>query len=84
MQLLNPRTEETSLLQANYDKILHIACSFTTLVWLDKVMSKPVALGIVVSLCILKTVWNYYRDSTYKPLGDWIANLIGFGLWMLY
>jgi len=42
------------------------------------------AVIIILILCTGKTVWNYYNDKSYKPYGDWIANAIGFGLWILF
>ncbi len=84
MHLLNPRTPDSTLLKANYDKLLHFAGSFTALVWLSKIAPKPAAFVVVLILCLLKTIWNYRCSSRYNPIGDWLANMIGFGLWYIY
>lgn len=72
------------MLKKYYDKLLHITGSFMALIWLARMVPVLFALLIVVSLCVLKTIWNYKSDSAYKPYRDWIANFIGIGLWRLY
>ena len=71
-------------LSANYDKLLHILGAFTALLWLSKIIHPAISIIIVLLLCILKTIWNYASDDSYKPVGDWLANLAGFGLWVLW
>ncbi|KKN62422.1 hypothetical protein LCGC14_0512190 [marine sediment metagenome] len=71
-------------LSANYDKLLHILGAFTALLWLSKFTHSAISIIIVLLLCILKTIWNHASDDSYKPMGDWLANAIGFVLWRLY
>jgi hypothetical protein len=84
MKILNPATDNKSILIANYDKLLHVLGSFTALVWLDKILSPMVSIIIVISLCCIKTKWNYRKYKLYNPIGDWVANLIGFALFGLF
>jgi len=71
-------------LKNHYDKLLHVLGAFTVLIWLNKVFLPVGALIILFLLCVGKTALNYMSDKTYKPFGDWIANIIGFGLWLIY
>lgn len=77
--------DQESLLHANYDKLLYVLGSFTALLWLNKFIHPVGSIIIVLLLCILKTIWNYKAsDDPYNPAGDWLANLIGFSLWILW
>ena len=67
-----------------YDKMLHILGTFSALVWLNKVFLPVGALIIVLLLCVGKTAWNYVSDNSYRPFGDWLANGIGIGLWLIH
>lgn len=71
-------------LSDNYDKLLHILGAFTALLWLSKIIHPAISIIIVLLLCILRTIWHYASDDSYKPVGDWLANAIGFVLWGLY
>lgn len=91
MKLLNSPTQDRTLLQVNYDKLLHVTGSFMVLVWLSKILTSVHTICIVLGLCCVKTLWNYVADSRCcrqtsrsSILGDWIANGLGFGLWILF
>ncbi len=84
MRILNPATDDKDLLQSNYDKLLHILGSFAALLWLSKVLSELTVIILVLILCTAKTIWNYAKDKRYSPIGDWLANAIGFTLWYLF
>ena len=80
-------------LQRYYDKLLHISITFMLLVWLDMLMSMVVtarsgsigfAVTVTLLMQIIRTAWNYSADSTYRPLGDWMANCIGYVATVLF
>ena len=79
-----------------YDKLLHISITFMMLVFLDKFILMVVtarlwsivfAVTITLIMQIIKTLWNYSKDGSYSPYGDWLANLIGYAstvvFWLL-
>ncbi len=82
--LNEPAYRRETRLHANYDKLLHILGSFTALLWLSKFIHPVGSIISVLLLCISKAILNYNSDDSYKPVGDWLANLIGFVLWGLY
>lgn len=84
MKLLNQPKYGEGLLVANYDKLLHIGGVFIAILWLQKVLHPILAYTVVFGLCLAKTVRHYRKDRCYNPLGDWIANFIGFAMWLAY
>jgi len=74
------------LLHKNYDKLLHITCTFGLMAYGVRTNLLPTGLivTVVLSLQITKTIWNYTKDTTYKPYGDWLANMGGYALYTLY
>lgn len=82
--LLNTPKYKEGYLRANYDKLLHLCGSFTALVWLCKFLPRWIGFSIVFFLCISKTIWNFSKCGKYNPLGDWLANTLGFILWYMF
>jgi len=74
----------TELLQKNYDKLLHIAWTFVLMAFADIWLPAGNAVMLVFTLQMVKTIWNYSKDATYRPYGDWLANMAGYGLYTLY
>lgn len=71
-------------LQQHYDKILHITCTFTLLAFAHIWLPIGHAITVVVTLQVVKTMWNVSDDRTYRPWGDWLANAIGYALYAAY
>ena len=67
-----------------YDKLLHISCTFTLLMFLTLFFSIPVSVGIMFGLQVIKTANNRRLDKKYKPYGDWAANSIGYVVYCVY
>ena len=73
------------MLTKHYDKLLHILGTFTAMIWLLRIpgIRGDQAFGIVFFLQLLKTYINY-RDTEYSHWGDWVANLGGYILAILW
>lgn len=97
MKIFNPATEDRTLFEANYDKLLHILGVFTALLWINRLWcnlpytdvvlfsGKTLApVMIVMVLCCLKTIRNHLKNDTYNPVGDWFANSVGYVLWFVW
>jgi len=88
MCIFNPATESHGLLKANYDKLLHLLGVFTLMIWYTLYLTVLGSAIIVFVMCGAKMVLNfamgYLIGKKYNPIGDWIFNIAGFGLWMLY
>ena len=67
-----------------YDKLLHISCTFTGLMFLTRFWNIPASAGIMVGLQIIKTANNRRLDKKYKPCGDWAANIMGYAVYCVY
>jgi len=76
----------SELLQKNYDKLLHITCTFALMAFgvRTNLLSTGLVVTIVLSLQAAKTIWNYTKATTYKPYGDWVANMGGYALYVAY
>ena len=66
-----------------YDKLLHVAGTFTAMAFLTLFIPCGFAIGIVLVLQLGKTWWNF-KDWTYCWLGDWLANIIGYALFAAF
>ncbi len=72
------------ILQDNYDKLLHVSLTFFAFLWLVRITEWGNAGATVLALQVAKTIWNRLDDDAYKPLGDWLANGIGYLFVWLY
>lgn len=67
-----------------YDKLLHVSCTFTMLMFLTRFCSIPMSVGIMLGLQVIKTANNRRLDTRYKPYGDWAANSMGYVVYCAY
>ena len=71
-------------LKQHYDKLLHITCTFTLLMFAEKWLPSILAVIVVLLLQVAKTIRNGIKDKDYIPKGDWLANAIGYLIWVLW
>jgi len=71
-------------LKQHYDKLLHVTCTFTLLMFAGKWLPPILAVAVVLSLQIGKSIRNEIKSKDYVPTGDWIANAIGYLIWVLW
>jgi len=70
--------------EQHYDKLLHIAVTFTVLSFLLKFASMWQAISIMFLLQCLKVVSNKHQSPDYTMPGDWLANVGGYLVVLLY
>jgi len=71
-------------LNQHYDKLLHISCTFVAMCFLRVWLPWNVAIAMALFMQGGKVYWNYKADVLYRPAGDVLANVAGFGLYWLY
>jgi len=84
----------TTWIKPHYDKFLHILGTFTLMMFGMIWLSYRSAALIVFALQVIKWLDNYnalpmwirFRDwvVSHESWGDWVANLCGYGLAVLY
>jgi len=73
-----------SALPRHYDKLLHISITFFGIVFFAKWLPIYICLPAMIVAQVFKTWANYRADKSYRPFGDWAANLGGYVLVGVY
>jgi len=71
-------------LKPHYDKLLHVSITFSGVIFLSKWMPIIIAVVLIAIAQVTKTWLNYRCDKSYRPVGDWLANLTGYLLIAVY
>ena len=71
--------QEGAIMKQYYDKLLHILVTFALVAFLERAgLSIVYAFWIIYILQWGKVIRNRRQDSSYRMVGDWIANIIGY------
>lgn len=73
-------------LSKHYDKLLYALVTFVLIIWLDRLMDVHIVCLVifVFGLQWCKVILNCRTDRSYRMLGDWIANGVGYILALLW